>query len=178
MIITELDRSWKGKKLLFRYTTSFFHDIVIREEEDSTSFQVTRKPYNQPVEHQFESGLLSDWLTEPRLFAAMEGDDLMGVIELSAEDWNNRLRVANLWVAEGHRFNGIGKKLMGRGIQAARESGKRAVVLEVQSCNDPAIRFYRSCGFSIIGLDTIHYTNHDIERREARLEMGLLLEET
>lgn len=57
----------------------------------------------------------------------------------------------------------------------AKELGLRAVVLETQSCNSPAIELYLRCGFTFIGLDTLCYTNEDIKRGEVRLEMGLKL---
>ena len=94
---------------------------------------------------------------------------------LSQEDWNNRLRIANIWVAEEHRFQGIGKALIAKAIEIGKSGGQRALVLETQSCNDPAIRFYLSCGFNLIGLDSTHYQNDDIQRSEVRLEFGLIL---
>ena len=100
---------------------------------------------------------------------------MLGFIELSDEDWNNRLRIANIWVDEDYRYQGIGKRLIDKAIEIAKTGGQRALVLETQSCNDPAIRFYLSCGFELIGLDTIHYQNDDIQRGEVRLEFGLTL---
>jgi hypothetical protein len=61
---------------------------------------------------------------------------------------------------------------MDKAKELARASGDRALVLETQTCNDPAIRFYRSCGLTVIGLDTTHYSNEDIAKKEVRLEMG------
>ena len=100
---------------------------------------------------------------------------MIAFIETSDESWNNRLRIANLWVNESHRYRGIGKLLIARAIERAKNTGQRAIVLETQSCNDPAIRFYRTCGFKLIGLDANHYQNDDIVRGEVRLEFGLML---
>ena len=55
--------------------------------------------------------------------------------------------------------------------QAVAE-GRRAVILETQSCNVSAVGFYLHEGFTLIGLDTCCYSNRDIERREVRLELG------
>lgn len=97
---------------------------------------------------------------------------IVAFMELSQEDWCNRLRVNELLVEESFRGQGIGHFLMEKAWEIARANGNRAIVLETQTCNDPAIRFYRSCGLSVIGLDTSHYTNEDIEKKEVRLEMG------
>lgn len=55
--------------------------------------------------------------------------------------------------------------------QAVAE-GRRAVILETQSCNVGAVGFYLHEGFTLIGFDTCCYSNRDIERREVRLELG------
>ena len=39
-------------------------------------------------------------------------------------------------------------------------------------CNTNAIGFYLHKGFDLIGFDTCCYTNHDIERREVRINPG------
>ncbi|MCL2704547.1 MAG: hypothetical protein FWE91_13255 [Defluviitaleaceae bacterium] len=46
---------------------------------------------------------------------------------------------------------------------------------ETQSCNEAAVAFYLNCGFKIIGFDACAYRNDDLERKEVRLEMGILL---
>ena len=51
------------------------------------------------------------------------------------------------------------------------EADSRAVVLECQTSNYPAIQFYLKMGFKLGGFDCIAYTNEDIEKHEVRLEM-------
>ena len=101
----------------------------------------------------------------------MDGKDL-GFLELSHEQWNNRMRVSNIWVAEGRRRAGVGSALMERAVEEARAAGARSLVLETQSCNDPAIRFYRKNGFALIGFDLTAYSETDVEKREVRLEFA------
>lgn len=172
--IVELDKSWKERVFVYRYTTSFYYDLELMDKADgSFCFCLTRKAFERPVEKQFEGSLLSDWLFEPVAYGAFDGKTLLGVMCFSVEDWNNRMRVAELWVDEPFRHQGVGKKLMAKAIDYARSKKMRALVLETQSCNEPAIRFYQSCGLRFIGLDATHYSNGDILKREVRLEMGL-----
>ncbi|MFA5611371.1 MAG: GNAT family N-acetyltransferase [Candidatus Omnitrophota bacterium] len=173
--IRELDQSWKGKSFLFRYTTSYHYMVSISQTPDEVVIRLKREALPEPLHKSFESSLFSDWLIAPKAFGVFDGEVLLGFIELSQEDWNNRLRIANLWVDEDHRFKGIGKTLIALAIETAKAGGKRGLVLETQSCNDLAIRFYQSCGFELIGLDTTHYQNDDIQRGEVRLEFGLTL---
>ena len=67
---------------------------------------------------------------------------------------------------------------MRKAEEVAVVQGRRALVLETQSCNDPAICFYRASGFSFIGCDLLAYSNDDIDRQEVRLEMGKTLKGT
>lgn len=172
--IIALDRTWKERVFVFRYTTSFYYDLDLKESPDGRfCFCLTKKAFEKPIEKQFESSLFSDWLFEPVAYGAFDGEILLGVISLSTEDWTQRLRVADIWVDELFRHQGVGKTLMAKAIEYARSKNLRGIVLETQSCNEPAIRFYHSCGLRFIGLDAAHYSNEDILKREVRLEMGL-----
>lgn len=175
MQIRELDQSWKGKSFLFRYTTSYHYRVNLTNTPGEIYFHLKREALPEPLIKCFESSLYSHWLINPKIYGAFEGETLQGFIELSEEDWNNRLRIANIWVDEEHRYQGVGKALIAKAIETAKAGGQRALVLETQSCNDPAIRFYQSCGFELIGLDTTHYNNNDIQRGEVRLEFGMSL---
>ncbi|HBO33237.1 MAG TPA: N-acetyltransferase [Anaerolineaceae bacterium] len=175
MEIRELDQGWKGKSFLFRYTTTHLYRVNISHTPGEDLINLKREALPEPLIKSFESSLYSGWLTDPKVFAAFEEEKLLGFIELSLENWNNRLRIANIWVDEDRRHQGIGKILIAKAVETAKVGGQRALVLETQSCNDPAIRFYQSCGFELIGLDTTHYNNDDIQRGEVRLEFGMSL---
>ena len=58
------------------------------------------------------------------------------------------------------------------GGSSPRGAGARMLVLETQSCNDPAICFYRKMGFSLIGFDLTAYSQADVEKKEVRLEFA------
>lgn len=172
MEIIKLDSSYRGMELVFRYRTEYYYDISAREGEDGFAFTLQRRAFPAPVEKRFTDRLLEPWLEEPRLFAAVDSGEEVGYVELSHERWNNRVRVSNLWVAEDRRRAGVGAALMARAVEEARTAGARALVLETQSCNDPAIRFYRKNGFSLIGFDLTAYSQTDVEKREVRLEFA------
>ena len=172
MNILPLDSSCRGKELVFRYRTEYYYDIRTQERGEGWSFRLERRPFPAPVEKVFTDQLLEPWLEEPRLFAAVEAGEEIGYLELSHERWNNRMRISNLWVAEGHRRAGVGTALMERAVEAAQAAGARALVLETQSCNHPAICFYRKLGFALIGFDLTAYSQTDVEKKEVRLEFA------
>ena len=107
----------------------------------------------------------------------MVGEDgtLLACIELCPEEWSNRLIVTELWVADPLHRMGIGTRLMNLAKEKAKEQGRRAIILETQSCNVRAIAFYRSQGFRLIGFDTCCYANNDVDRHEVRFNFGFFL---
>lgn len=60
-------------------------------------------------------------------------------------------------VARGHQGQGLGFWLLERAIDRARRDGATRMLLEVRAANEPAIAFYRHCGFSQIGLRRGYY---------------------
>ena len=49
---------------------------------------------------------------------------------------------------------------------------RRALILEMQTCNANAFAFYRAQGFVLAGFDSCCYTNADAERKEVRLDLA------
>ena len=88
-------------------------------------------------------------------------------------------RISNIYLSEACLGRGIGSALMTRMLAWARErTACRGVVLETQTCNDPAIRFYRKRGFHLSRIDVREYANDDAARKEVRIDLFLPLERT
>lgn len=172
MTIRELRREdYKGKIYTFSYVTHGFYSICAAPG----GFSVKYTPLPAPVEKSFQDELFSPWLEAPRLYGAFEGNVLAGFVEGSPESWNHRFRITNLLVMEPFRGRGIGGALLEHMVAVAQAHGARMAVLEAQSCNTAAIRFYLRHGFSMIGLDLYAYSNQDPQRGEVRVEMGRML---
>lgn len=169
MEIRRLDlEQYRGKKLRFEYQTPGYWELIAEKR----AFRFEYRAFPQPKEHMFEDVLLQEWLEKPVLFGAFEGGELAGLIEGSIESWNNRFRISNLLVDWKYRKRGIGAALMARMLEEAAAQRARMAVLEVQSCNVPAMHLYERCGFQIIGFDMFSYSNEDLENHEMRIEMG------
>jgi ribosomal protein S18 acetylase RimI-like enzyme len=162
-------------KLEYEYTTSQHYKVQISQAKKSWTAKLTLTPLTEPVQKRFEEQLFADHVEEPQAFAAISNGEQIGWIELGYQKWNNRVRVWELLVKKEHRGRGIGTKLMQHAIKQAKEKGARMLVLETQSCNVKAIRFYLKHGYQLIGFDTTAYSNQDIEKSEVRLELGLKL---
>lgn len=161
---------YKDYVLDCHYVTKAFYDVVIKKKKD-IQIKIKRKKMRKQ-EKGFEAKLFESYIEKPQVFGIFDKKKLIAVIEGSLESWNNRYRVWNFWVDKKYRREGFGTYLFKHMIDQAVKIGARALILEVQSCNDPAISFYMSQGMHFIGLNTMEYSNNDIENKEVRLEMG------
>jgi ribosomal-protein-alanine N-acetyltransferase len=67
--------------------------------------------------------------------------------------------LANIAVASSHRGQGLGRRLLGLALDAARERGVTSIYLEVRSTNVRAAALYRAFGFERIGVRRDYYDN-------------------
>ena len=170
--------TWQGYVLPFHYISRHYYDVAIDRAADDFCVSFVKKPFDKPFEYIPEKEC--DSLFQPHWEGVMawgiiENGRLTAAIETAAEDWNNRLRVTELWIDDAYRRQGIGTALMDIAMRRAREEKRRAVVLETQSRNENAIAFYLAYGFTLIGFDACDYHNDDLARKEVRMEMGILL---
>lgn len=169
---------WKGTPILMLYTSEEFFDVKITEEQDSFHVDMVKKKFDTPVKHDpeeydFPDSLYADWWEGAEAWGIVsdDGKALLACIECWPEEWSNRLQITELWVADELHRQGIGTKLMNIVKEKAERDGRRAIILETQSCNVRAITFYRKQGFQLMGIDTCCYGNFDVDRREVRVNM-------
>ncbi len=97
---------------------------------------------------------------------------LVGVLDVEEEGWRKTAWVWNIMLDVDVRGKGIGRRLMEHTIDWSRRRGLRAVLLETQSNNTPACHFYQRMGFQLVGVNTLFYTNEDLEDNEVALFWG------
>ena len=163
------------KEIGSEYTSSYYYDVSVHEETGFWKIELARKPFEKALDKNYHGKLFEDHIEEPRAFAALCGDRQVGWLELGYDRWNNRMRVWELLVEDEFRKRGIGTLLVNNAARIAKEKGARMLVLETQTNNDVAVKFYLDFGFKLIGLDIAAYSNEDLEKREIRLELGLKL---
>ena len=177
---------WKGVPIPMVYTTEEYFDLEVSENADAFEAKMVKKKFETPVAHapedyDFPDGLYQDHWEKAEAYGIYREEDgkkiLMACIEVCPEEWSNRLMVTELWVHDSLHRQGIGTALMNKAKEVAKEQGRRAIILETQSCNVRAIAFYRSQGFRLIGFDSCCYTNRDVERREIRFNMGFFMDQ-
>lgn len=172
--IVELHRTDTSLPLLNdKYTTDAYYDLSIKHETNGWTINLILKQFEKPIEKTYTGKFFEPHIEEPRVYAARLKNEQAGWIELGYDRWNNRMRIWELLVKKNHRTKGIGTKLIKHAIDMAKQKGARMLVLETQSDNATAIRFYLKQGFNLIGFDVAAYTNEDTKRKEIRLEFGL-----
>ncbi|MCL2573962.1 MAG: GNAT family N-acetyltransferase [Defluviitaleaceae bacterium] len=166
---------WQDYQLHYQTVSYNYYDVEIESADNSFKVTFVKKPFDTPLENNGHDKLFQPWWENVMAWGIIENDKLIAAIETDAEDWNNRLRVTELWVDKDYRRMGIAKALMDTAMQRARDEKRRALILETQSRNEGAINFYLNYGFSLIGFDSCAYQNNDLERKEVRMELGILL---
>ena len=94
---------------------------------------------------------------------------LAAVLDMERERWRDTAVIWNILVDRAFRRQGLGRELMNRAIAWAREQGLRGIVLEAQTNNLAACRFYQAMGFKLCGLDDHFYSNDDMGAKEVAI---------
>lgn len=173
---------WKDYPLPIGYTTEEYYDVSI-EHTDGFTVRFSKKRFDTPVTHtpdeyDFPDRLYEDHWEGVSAWGIVSNGELLAAIETCPEEWSNRLRVTELWVHGSLRHQGIGRALMNIAKEQAEREHRRAIILETQSCNVNAIGFYLHEGFTLVGFDACCYANNDLERKEVRVELGIMYDRT
>ncbi|MGC5771636.1 GNAT family N-acetyltransferase [Paenibacillus pabuli] len=96
---------------------------------------------------------------------------LIALALVEPQHWNNTMMIWHFQVNEKYIRKGYGRLLINKVNEIAKENGFRAITLETQNTNVPAIHFYMQCGYQIEGIDVSLYTNNDSHNEEIALYM-------
>lgn len=165
------------QRMGYGYTAT--EKYVVGKAESPEIIQITlrlaalEQPYTKrfPAPDSQEAAYYQQIVASGFSLGAFAGSDLVGMALVERRDWNKTLWVWEFCVDERFRGQGIGRRLMDTVVQNGRAAGFRAVGLETQNTNVPAIRFYRAVGFEIDGVDLSFYTNDDVAGGEVAIFM-------
>jgi ribosomal protein S18 acetylase RimI-like enzyme len=94
---------------------------------------------------------------------------IVGVLDVATESWRKVAWIWNIMLDVDVRGQGLGRELIQQCITWAREKDLRAIMLETQTNNAPACKFYQAMAFELVGINDVFYTNRDLERDEVAL---------
>jgi ribosomal protein S18 acetylase RimI-like enzyme len=169
--ITELDEHLL-QALIVGYTTTEHYRVSKEETPDTLRFELRLLPLEQPFTKRYEPVGAAELRQYQSLAAqglalgAFEAGRCVGLAILEPRQWNASLWVLEFHIAKNYQGQGIGRLLMEAVAAHALANGLRCIVCETQTKNLRAIRFYRSLGFVLDGVDLSYYTERDQERDE------------
>jgi ribosomal protein S18 acetylase RimI-like enzyme len=157
--------------------------VAKQETDERTLFTIQLTRLDAPHRSSFVSDFQEEdcrryesFLPQGYSFGVYSQERLVALAISEAIPWNNALRIWEFQVMQAFRRQGIGRALMNHVVAKAAQDQFRIVFLETQNTNVPAIRFYRTMGFSLDALDLSFYTNHDVEDGEVMFFMKQKLE--
>jgi streptothricin acetyltransferase len=107
------------------------------------------------------------------IFLAYVNNEIAGEVRMSTS-WNKYALLDDFVVDPNHRRQGVGRALIQRCIEWAKEKAFTGVTLETQDINVPACQLYASCGFELRGFDTHLYKALDPSTAEIALYWYLM----
>lgn len=172
-VFTKDDRKELG---INGYVAESTFKIIKNVTENQITLKATFQPTLLDYIKEFEDEgddyyLFDDIIKKGYSYGAFIDDELVGVIIVDPRKWNNSLFIAEIEVSDKYRNEGIGKDLVRVVEEKALERGFRAIGVETQNTNVPAIRFFQSMEFEIAGIDTSLYDKNDLENEEVALFM-------
>ena len=159
------------RRIMTGYVAHEKYRVTYSATDQAATFSLELVSLEAPYTQHFNPGedeieMIQRTLQAGWSLGAFDGSELAAIAIASPEKWNDTLRVWEFHVTESQRGKGIGRQLMDRLAQRAVLAGLRAMVVETQSTNVPAIRFYRKAGFVLEGIDISYYTNQDYPNGE------------
>jgi ribosomal protein S18 acetylase RimI-like enzyme len=165
------------ERLITGYTSMETYRVTRVETADMIRFELRLTPLEQPFVKRYpphdstELQRYRDLVAAGHAFGAFEGETCIGIALCEPQRWNSSLSVWEFHIALEFQRQGIGRALMAAVEAHARDEGLRCIVCETQTTNMPAIRFYRTLGFTVDAVDISLYANDDIERGEIAVFM-------
>ncbi|MEC0210112.1 GNAT family N-acetyltransferase [Paenibacillus ehimensis] len=119
----------------------------------------------------------SDYIGNPDqiVYLAFADNQVAGQMMLK-RNWNKYAYIEDIKVDPRYRGCGIGRKLIERAKRWAVEGGMPGIMLETQSSNVRACKFYESCGFVIGGFDSYVYKGINKQSDEIAIYWYLMFE--
>jgi ribosomal protein S18 acetylase RimI-like enzyme len=175
--LTRLDRS-RLRELMTGYVSLHRYAVCRQETDMQTILTLTLEALDPPHVTSYWDCLSEDdlqryegFLNKGFSLGAYLAGQWIGVALAEPEVWNRVLNVWELHVHPDYRRQGIGCRLVDELARRASAAGLRALAVETQNTNVNAIRFYRSAGFTLEGLDLSYYTNNDLAGGEVAIFM-------
>lgn len=166
--------------LLARLDANYVADTELALEREQDGLNVTFRlverarpfAYVKRDGYEFNVGYQADLAARMAVghglyLAAEREGQLAGFLDVEPDGW--RPTATLLWVVVGRpwRGQGLGRQLVERALGWTRSRGLRALVLETQTTNIDACRFYLRMGFALSGVQSPYYFDARVAEEQA-----------
>lgn len=134
---------------------------MIIEKMTFSDFENIKDNLQLEFDEFWNASILKSELENPnsKYIVAKENDEIIGFAGIIVTPID--IEITNIVTKKSNRKKGIGKLLLDKLIQMARELKSETISLEVNEKNDIAIHLYETRGFEKIGLRKKYYNGID-----------------
>jgi GNAT superfamily N-acetyltransferase len=101
---------------------------------------------------------LETYIESGRVLVALEGEEIVGHLQLTDTAEPAEVEVKNMAVEPGHQRRGIGSALMEAAIELARDAGRSRLLVATAAADIGNLRFYQRLGFRIRSVERDAFT--------------------
>jgi GNAT superfamily N-acetyltransferase len=101
---------------------------------------------------------LDAYIDAGRLLVALEGDRIVGHLQLTETGRPSALEIKNTAVAPSHQGRGIGRALVGAALALARGAGCSRLIVATAAADTGNLRFYQRLGFRMRSIERDAFT--------------------
>jgi len=158
------------------YQSDEKYRISKKESAERITFQLDLVRLEEPYRKRWkltedDHELYKEVIREGHSIAAYHQEEMVAVALAEVRKWNRTLWIWEFHVSPEYQRRGVGRQMMEAMEGKARSLELRTMLVETQSTNLPAIRFYQAVGFSVESVDLSYYTNHDAPDGEVAIFM-------
>lgn len=176
MVVSDVERL---VEIDSNFESSIYLDVVKEIDGLNVIWRLIQRPFDVPFartdfdfDAQERREILQRFETADGVWLVAESATagrLVGMVDVKRDEGRKAGFVWNIAVDRASRGQGIGYRLMKRVVEWGRRRGLRAIILETQTNNWLACRFYQRFGFQLSGIDDHYYSNRDVEKRDVAL---------
>jgi ribosomal protein S18 acetylase RimI-like enzyme len=104
------------------------------------------------------SAQLDAYLDSGRVLVAIDGDEIIGHIQVTETQRPVEAEIKNMAVGPSHQGRGVGRALIAAAITLARGEGRSTLVVATAAADTGNLRFYQRLGFRIRSIDRDAFT--------------------
>jgi GNAT superfamily N-acetyltransferase len=101
---------------------------------------------------------LDSYVESGRVLVAVQGEEVIGHLQLTEADGASDLEIKNMAVLESHRRRGVGRSLVARAVDLARAESRRSVCVATAAADLDNLRFYQQLGFRMRSIERDAFT--------------------